>query len=234
MEQVRTRNSWGVKHGVRCSDAIGYGCSFLTSIEARPSIKQREVLAQMARSQEDMQALLRQSPRLRAAAESNPKVRKWGLRRRFPRSILSTTGRRSGVFGSALRGLDDLRFQSRTDSVSAYFLVAGAGSFAAPHEVWTCSFELAHCSQVAALLDPNPSGEASTLLQYGLLSQGMRHRRRRQKRTNSLYSRTSVSWEEIWADANVFVPPRMAAPPFVVAWLELFRTPERHRGCVCV
>merc|ERR1719359_22753 len=33
-----------------------------------------QVLAQMARSQEDMQALLRQSPRLRAAAESNPKV----------------------------------------------------------------------------------------------------------------------------------------------------------------
>merc|ERR1719473_2060529 len=33
-----------------------------------------QVLAQMARSQEDLQALLRQSPRLRAAAESNPKV----------------------------------------------------------------------------------------------------------------------------------------------------------------
>merc|ERR1719395_61994 len=33
-----------------------------------------QVLAQMAQSQEDMQALLRQSPRLRAAAESNPKV----------------------------------------------------------------------------------------------------------------------------------------------------------------
>merc|ERR1719359_1590548 len=33
-----------------------------------------QVLAQMAQSQEDLQALLRQSPRLRAAAESNPKV----------------------------------------------------------------------------------------------------------------------------------------------------------------
>merc|ERR1719409_2260139 len=33
-----------------------------------------QVLAQMSQSQEDLQALLRQSPRLRAAAESNPKV----------------------------------------------------------------------------------------------------------------------------------------------------------------
>merc|ERR1719379_386632 len=60
--------------------------------ESEVLAQMEQVLAQMAQSQEDMQALLRQSPRLRAAAESNPKV--------------------------------------------------------------------------AALLDPNPSGEASTLLQF--------------------------------------------------------------------
>ena len=91
MEQVRRRDSGGLPNGVRCSDAIGHGCSLLAAVRVRPSRKQREVLAQMAQSQEDMQALLRQSPRLRAAAESNPKVRKWGLRHRCPHSVLSTT-----------------------------------------------------------------------------------------------------------------------------------------------
>merc|ERR1719311_994723 len=42
--------------------------------ESEVLAQMEQVLAQMARSQEDMQALLRQSPRLRAAAESNPKV----------------------------------------------------------------------------------------------------------------------------------------------------------------
>merc|ERR1719364_646035 len=42
--------------------------------ESEVLAQMEQVLAQMARSQEDMQALLRQSPRLRAATESNPKV----------------------------------------------------------------------------------------------------------------------------------------------------------------
>merc|ERR1719364_226111 len=42
--------------------------------ESEVLAQMEQVLAQMAQSQEDMQALLRQSPRLRAAAESNPKV----------------------------------------------------------------------------------------------------------------------------------------------------------------
>ena len=104
MEQVRKLDSQGAQHGVRSSDAIGYACKLSAAAEARPGRKRREVLAQMSQSQEDLQALLRQSPRLRAAAESNPKVRQRDSRTRVPR--LSPPSHCAKVVSSALHGVD--------------------------------------------------------------------------------------------------------------------------------
>merc|ERR1719337_160574 len=63
---------WPISVGRRLDEEIAEAAA--ESEDEESEGEEGQVLAQMARSQEDMQALLRQSPRLRAAAESNPKV----------------------------------------------------------------------------------------------------------------------------------------------------------------